>query len=499
MASTKISSVRKNTESASTKPTAASPVSEGYNPSATVNSTKQAYTTHNSEKPSAYTSKYDNLINDNLNNILKRKQFSYDASKDALYNQYKDMYTRNGQTAMQDTMGNAALLTGGYGNSYATTAGQQMYNSYMQQLNDKIPELEQRAYERYRDETSDLYNQNNLLTNLDATYYGRYRDKMSDYFNDRDFYYNAYNNERNFDYGKYRDDIGDAKDDRNFAYQKERDSVSDSQWDKTFNYNKDRDTRDFNYQKERDSVSDSQWNKTFNYNKDRDTRDFNYQKERDSVSDSQWDKTFNYNKYRDNVGDAQWQQQFDYSKYRDNVGDSQWQQQFDYQKDRDAVSDEQWNKTYSANVSKAVSSAQKESEDDTYFDPDKAYKFLTDYDEYFDVKDNPSEVAEALFQSYGDKDGFWEWADKASIGSGSLSDLIYSLHPELADSSTLNGTNSWGSIGTAGIQSNANAIADYNKRYSDYKSLLSDSENWSTSRQQWMDDNKKAKKTNSKK
>ena len=470
MASTKISSVRKNTESASTKSTAASPVSEGYNPSATVNSTKQAYTTHNSEKPSAYTSKYDNLINDNLNNILKRKQFSYDASKDALYNQYKDMYTRNGQTAMQDTMGNAALLTGGYGNSYATTAGQQMYNSYMQQLNDKIPELEQRAYERYRDETSDLYNQNNLLTNLDATYYGRYRDKMSDYFNDRDFYYNAYNNERNFDYGKYRDDIGDAKDDRNFAYQKERDSVSDSQWDKTFNYNK-----------------------------DRDTRDFNYQKERDSVSDSQWDKTFNYNKYRDNVGDAQWQQQFDYSKYRDNVGDDQWQKQFDYQKDRDAVSDEQWNKTYSANVSKAVSSAQKESEDDTYFDPDKAYKFLTDYDEYFDVKDNPSEVAEALFQSYGDKDGFWEWADKASIGSGSLSDLIYSLHPELVDSSTLNGTNSWGSIGTAGIQSNANAIADYNKRYSDYKSLLSDSENWSTSRQQWMDDNKKAKKTNSKK
>ena len=87
--------------------------STGYKPSNAVNTAKQAYTVHNSKKPSAYTGKYDNLINDNLNNILNRKQFSYDASKDALYNQYKDMYTRNGQTAMQDTMGNAALLTGG--------------------------------------------------------------------------------------------------------------------------------------------------------------------------------------------------------------------------------------------------------------------------------------------------------------------------------------------------------------------------------------------------
>ncbi len=397
--------------------------STGYKPSDAVGTAKQAYTKHNSEKPSAYTGKYDNLINDNLNNILNRKQFNYDASKDALYKQYKDMYTRNGQTAMQDTMGNAALLTGGYGNSYATTAGQQAYNSYMQQLNDKIPELEQRAYERYRDETNDLYNQNNLLTNLDSTDYGRYRDKMSDYLNDRDFYYNAYNNERNFDYGKYRDDVGDAKDDRNFNYQKERDSVSDAQWQKTFNYN----------------------------------------------------------------------------QYRDNVGDDQWQKQFDYQKQRDAVSDDQWNKNYAMNISKAIGSAQKESEADTYFDPDKAYKFLTDYDDYFNVKDNPSEVAEALFQSYGDKDGFWEWADEASIGEGSLTDLIYSLHPELIDSTTLKGVNSWGTIGSAGIQSNANAIAEDNKRYSDYKSLLSDSNNWSTSRQQWLDDNKKAKKANSKK
>ena len=376
MASTRISGIRKNkdgtfTESASRassdsyKPntadanaSATNPTATGYKPSAAVNSAKQAYTVHNSKKPSAYTGKYDKLINDNLNNILNRKQFSYDANKDALYNQYKDMYTRNGQTAMQDTMGNAALLTGGYGNSYATTAGQQAYNSYMQQLNDKIPELEQRAYERYRDETNDLYNQNNLLTNLDSTDYSRYRDKMSDYLNDRDFYYNAYNNERNFDYGKYRDDAGDAKDDRNFNYQKERDSVSDDQWQKTFNYN----------------------------------------------------------------------------QYRDKVGDDQWQKQFDYQKQRDAVSDAQWEKNYNYNVSKdlqkAIAAAQEETDEDTAFDPDKAYKFLTDYEDYFGTTATPNEIAESMFQLYGNKDGFWDWADQATLGDKKLSDVIYALHPD---------------------------------------------------------------------
>lgn len=358
MASTRISGIRKNkdgtfTESASRalsdsyKPntadanaSATNPTATGYKPSAAVNSAKQAYTVHNSKKPSAYTGKYDKLINDNLNNILNRKQFSYDANKDALYNQYKDMYTRNGQTAMQDTMGNAALLTGGYGNSYATTAGQQAYNSYMQQLNDKIPELEQRAYERYRDETNDLYNQNNLLTNLDSTDYSRYRDKMSDYLNDRDFYYNAYNNERNFDYGKYRDDVGDAKDDRNFNYQKERDSVSDDQWKKQFDY----------------------------------------QKQRDAVSDAQWEKNYNYNVSKD--------------------------------------------------LQKAIAAAQEETDEDTAFDPDKAYKFLTDYEDYFGTTATPNEIAESMFQLYGNKDGFWDWADQATLGDKKLSDVIYALHPD---------------------------------------------------------------------
>ena len=61
--------------------------------------------------------------------VLNRSPFTYDMNEDMLYQQYKDSYTRQGKLAMQDTMGQAAALTGGYGNSYATTAGQQTYNS----------------------------------------------------------------------------------------------------------------------------------------------------------------------------------------------------------------------------------------------------------------------------------------------------------------------------------------------------------------------------------
>ena len=54
-------------------------------------------------------------------------------------------------------MGKAAALTGGYGNTYAQTAGQQSYEAYMQQLGSVIPELYDRAYDRYTAEGEALY------------------------------------------------------------------------------------------------------------------------------------------------------------------------------------------------------------------------------------------------------------------------------------------------------------------------------------------------------
>jgi hypothetical protein len=48
-----------------------------------------------------------------MNEILNRKDFSYDLNGDMLYQQYKDNYINQGKMAMMDTMGQASAMTGG--------------------------------------------------------------------------------------------------------------------------------------------------------------------------------------------------------------------------------------------------------------------------------------------------------------------------------------------------------------------------------------------------
>ena len=100
-----------------------------------------------------------------LNQILNRPNFEYDLNADMLYQQYRDQYQRAGRQAMADTMGQAATMTGGYGSSYAASAGNQAYQQYLTQLNNIVPELYDRAYNRYNQEQSDLMNQYSLLMN----------------------------------------------------------------------------------------------------------------------------------------------------------------------------------------------------------------------------------------------------------------------------------------------------------------------------------------------
>ena len=102
--------------------------------------------------------------NDIINRIQTREPFKYDLNGDALYQQYKDKYIQQGKMAMADTIGQASAMTGGYGNSYAQSVGQQMYQKELQNLNDVVPELWQLAYDKYQAEGQDLYNQYALLS-----------------------------------------------------------------------------------------------------------------------------------------------------------------------------------------------------------------------------------------------------------------------------------------------------------------------------------------------
>ena len=203
---------------------------------------KQAYQNLQEQlaaKPGAYQSNWQTQLNDTINKIMNREKFQYDLNADALYNQYKDQYTTQGQMAMMDTMGMASAMTGGYGNSYAQSVGQQAYQGYLQQLNDKIPELYQMALNRYQMEGDDLYNQYALLGTQEEQEYGRYRDTVADYNTALDRAQNQYNVERDYDYGKWSDNrdftYNQYADDRAYNYQTERDKVLDAQWQAEFN------------------------------------------------------------------------------------------------------------------------------------------------------------------------------------------------------------------------------------------------------------------------
>lgn len=185
--------------------------SNPYTPSSAVTQAQEQLKAYQAQKPAEYTNRWKDQMDTMLNNILNRKDFQYDVNADPLFQQYRDQYIRNGQLAMRDTMGQAAQLTGGYGNSYAQQAGQQAYNGYMQGLTDKIPELFDLAMQAYNNKTNDMTNRYSLMGTQEGKEYSRYQDGMNAYNAELERLQNLYNTERSYDYGQYRDSVTDAQ------------------------------------------------------------------------------------------------------------------------------------------------------------------------------------------------------------------------------------------------------------------------------------------------
>ena len=182
-------------DSAASSATGFQPVE--YKPSDAVTQAEALLNQQLAQKPGEYQSAWQTQLNDAINKILNREKFSYDLNGDALYQQYKDKYQSMGKQAMMDTMGNATALTGGYGSSYASTAGNQAYQQYLQQLNDIVPDLYQQAYNRYNQEGTDLMNKYNLA-------YGQHRDAVSDWESERNYASSDYWNQYNADFNEYQ-------------------------------------------------------------------------------------------------------------------------------------------------------------------------------------------------------------------------------------------------------------------------------------------------------
>ena len=180
-------------------------------------------------KPGDYVSKYGDQIQALLDKILNRDPFKYDFNADPMYQMYKDRYLQQGRMAMQDTMGDAAALTGGYGNSYAATAGQQAYQSYLQGLNDRIPGLRDFAYSAWLNEGDRMRSNLSTLQGLDESDYARYRDTVGDYKDELNYYYNRFGDMSDREYNRYLNDASAWEKDRDYWFNKWT-------WEQEFNY-----------------------------------------------------------------------------------------------------------------------------------------------------------------------------------------------------------------------------------------------------------------------
>lgn len=151
--------------------------------------------------------------------LINYKPFTYDINSDVMYRQYKDQYQKLGQQAMADTMGQAAALTGGYGNSYAATVGNQAYQSYLQQLYDRIPELYNMALNNYNTNRSNLESAlatASQLYNMEENRIDNDYQLLADKYN---AYMSRYDTLSNRDYTAYSDALALAEQQRQFNAQ----------------------------------------------------------------------------------------------------------------------------------------------------------------------------------------------------------------------------------------------------------------------------------------
>lgn len=286
-----------------------------YQEGADVTAAREKLDAIENERPGAYQSSYQERIDRLLDQITNPSdEFSYNAEEDPLYQSYRDMYIRLGQRAMEDTAGRLAGMNGGQASSFAGSMGQQAYQDYLTRLNEQLPSFYDRAYQRYRDEKNDPYNQLGALNSAEDAAYGRYRDTVGDFLNERNYLNQNYQTEAERDYGRHRDTVADALNERSFLSQQAQQGEANdlTKYENARSqYNTDRSAAmslydmmyGQNYGQYQDALSQYNTNRAFNYGRYQDALS-QYNADRANAQDM-YNLLYNqeYGRYRDRSGD----------------------------------------------------------------------------------------------------------------------------------------------------------------------------------------------------
>lgn len=185
-------------------------------------------------KPDAYESKYTDQISELIGKLGETEKFSYDIESDPLWHSIKDQYQRSAMLGMQDAMGNAAALSGGYGSSYAAMAGQQAYQQSISEMTDIIPQLHDTAlgaWQANRDALTD-----NLYAVMNAKDMERtdYELEYNMWVNDRDYLAQKIENMSDDEFNRYLTELSVWQDERDYYTSRKDTAVANQQWEANF-------------------------------------------------------------------------------------------------------------------------------------------------------------------------------------------------------------------------------------------------------------------------
>lgn len=182
----------------------------GYQPNQQTQAAQQNLQSIQAQKPQSYSSKYSPALQSILEQIQNPGSPKYEFNGDENFKYLADLYTQDAKKANINAQGQAAALTGGYGNSYGAAAGAQAYQEALLPLYQQGMALRQQALDQYNADRADRYNQLKAVQGMDESDYGRYQDAMQNWRADLQNAQNVYQDERNFGYNEYADALANA-------------------------------------------------------------------------------------------------------------------------------------------------------------------------------------------------------------------------------------------------------------------------------------------------
>ena len=145
-------------------------------------------------KPADYQSKYQGQITDVMSKLNDLGEYDYDPAADTAYQQYKSQYAQKAKLANQNAQANASAMTGGYGSSYGTQAGQKAYAATMDDLDSVLDGLAAQNRAEYNTKKSGLQEQLSGLQSAERNDYAKYQKDYSQWQDGLSYRQNEYNN-----------------------------------------------------------------------------------------------------------------------------------------------------------------------------------------------------------------------------------------------------------------------------------------------------------------